>query len=77
MRAGSWPRVRSIPSDGRSDAVAAPIALVRKAAMLEQEWRSPRGLRRFLDQAIVQCFRDGRVESRRYLGQIDLSIKRQ
>jgi hypothetical protein len=77
MRAGSLPRVRSIPSDGRSDAVAARIALVRKAAMPEQEWRSPRGLRRFLDPANVQVFRDGRVESRRNLRQIDLSIERQ
>jgi hypothetical protein len=51
--------------------------LVRKVAMLEQEWRGPRGLRRFLDQVNVQVFRDGRVESRRYLGQIDLSIERQ
>jgi hypothetical protein len=63
VRAGSLPRVRSIPSDGRSDAIAARIALVCKAAMLEQEWRSPRGLRRFLDQDSAQAFRDGRVAS--------------
>jgi hypothetical protein len=30
--------------------------------MLEQERRSPMGLRRFLDQANVQVFLDGRVE---------------